>query len=372
MFKNLRELIASMPDESQCREYLIDQRWPDGKVICPYCDCGKVYRIKERSRFICSSKECGKKFSVTVGTFFQDSKIPIKKWLTALYLSTAHKKGISSYQLGRDIGVSQKCAWFMLHRIRGIMTKPLTRKLDNVVEADETHIGGSISNKHWQYRKDFIENERNWKENKTTALGILERNGELLLRVIDSHEVKQIQKTVRENIEFAATLITDESNTYNPLNDTYYHHSVNHSRQEYVRGLFHTNSVEGSFSHLKRMVYGIYHQISPKHCQRYLEEFMYRYNSRKMKDADRFTMSLSRIEGRLDYKTLVAAKAPIYVPPKVNRKNKPVMQLQGDEVIATFPSIIEASKAVGVKPDYISLCARGLRKKAGGYKWEMA
>src|SRR5207342_2598666 len=116
MFKNLRELIVSMPDEKQCREYLAAQRWPDGKVICPYCGCDKVYKIKERSRFKCAGKECGKKFSVTVGTVFQDSKIPLVKWLTALYLASAHKKGISSYQLARDIGVSQKCSWFMLHR----------------------------------------------------------------------------------------------------------------------------------------------------------------------------------------------------------------------------------------------------------------
>src|SRR6185436_8052676 len=114
----------------------------------------------------CGNPECYKKFSVTVGTFFEDSKIPVVKWFTAIYLSTAHKKGISSYQLGKNIGVSQKCAWFMLHRIRGIMTKPLSRKFDNTIEADETFIGGSIANKHYKYRKDFNENNGDWRVNK--------------------------------------------------------------------------------------------------------------------------------------------------------------------------------------------------------------
>src|SRR5258705_7161515 len=133
MFKNLRELIVSMPDEKQCREYLALQRWPDG-VVCPYCDCKKIYRIKERDRYKCGNPECYRKFSVTVGTVFEDSKVPLVKWLTAFYLASAHKKGISSYQLAKDIGVSQRCSWFMLHRLREAFREKCPQFLDGIVE----------------------------------------------------------------------------------------------------------------------------------------------------------------------------------------------------------------------------------------------
>src|SRR6185369_17491163 len=142
MFKNLRELIATMPDEKQCKRYLAEQRWPDGKVICPYCGCDRIYKIEERDRYKCASKQCHKKFSVTVGTIFEASKIPLTKWFMAVYLCIAHKKGISSYQLGKDIGASQKTAWFMLHRIRELMRVKTETKLENIVEVDEVYIGG--------------------------------------------------------------------------------------------------------------------------------------------------------------------------------------------------------------------------------------
>lgn len=159
MFKNLRELITTMKDEKDCKEYLVQQRW-NGKPVCPYCGCDRVYRIEERDRFKCASDKCYKKFSVTVGTIFEASKIPLTKWFTAIYLSTAHKKGISSYQLGRDIQVSQKTAWFMLHRIREMMRPKNRSKLDFIVEADETHLGGSLSNKHYSVRKEMAEKEQ--------------------------------------------------------------------------------------------------------------------------------------------------------------------------------------------------------------------
>jgi len=145
MFNNLRELILSMPTEETCREYLAQQRW-NGKPVCPHCGSGRVYSIEKGKRYKCGNSECYKKFSVTVGTVFEASNIALVKWFTAIYLITAHKKGISSYQLGKDIGVSQKCGWFMLHRIRELMRVKDDIKLDNIVEIDETFIGGIVGN----------------------------------------------------------------------------------------------------------------------------------------------------------------------------------------------------------------------------------
>src|SRR5215208_1546652 len=151
MFKNLRELIATMPDEKTCREYLAKQRW-NGKPICPYCFSDRVYSIEGGRRFKCGHNACYKKFSVTVGTIFEASNIPLTKWFMAIYLCTAHKKGISSYQLGRDLGIAQKNAWFMLHRIREIMRPKEETKLNNTVEVDEVYMGGKVSNMSKQKR----------------------------------------------------------------------------------------------------------------------------------------------------------------------------------------------------------------------------
>jgi hypothetical protein len=166
MFSNLREFIASMPSEDACREYLIQQRW-NGKPICPYCFSDRVYIIEGGKKFKCAHNACYKKFTVTIGTVFEASNIKLNKWLTALYLCTAHKKGISSYQLSRDIGVSQKTAWFMLHRLREMMRTKAAIKLTNVVEIDEVYIGGKIKNKHKKYRARVIA------EKKTPAIPII-------------------------------------------------------------------------------------------------------------------------------------------------------------------------------------------------------
>ena len=317
MFKNLRELIASMPDESQCREYLIDQRWPDGKVICPYCDCGKVYRIKERSRFICSSKECGKKFSVTVGTVFQDSKIPLVKWFTALYLSTAHKKGISSYQLARDIGVSQKCAWFMLHRLREAFREKAPQMLSGMVELDETYVGGKVANKHKKQREILLKTNKGY-YHKAPVFGLLQRDGKVILLQVPYANGEVLKPIIEHHLTEDSTMITDGFGAYKGTK--YKHEVVNHEAGEFGRAEFHTNGIEGFFSQLKRGIYGIYHQVSVKHLQRYCDEFSYRYNHRKIKDADRFTLACRNLEGRLTYNQLVYGQET--KPQKANSKKE--------------------------------------------------
>ena len=153
MFNNLRELILSMPTEKACVDYLAKQRWTDGKAICPYCGHGKCYSIEDGLRYKCANNKCYKRFKINVGTIFEASNIPLTKWFTAIYLVTAHKKGISSYQLGKDIGVTQKSAWFMLHRVREVMRSKVSDKLNNVVEVDEVYIGGKVPNMSKSKRK---------------------------------------------------------------------------------------------------------------------------------------------------------------------------------------------------------------------------
>ena len=384
MFTNLRELIASMPTENQCWEYLVSQRWPDGKPVCPYCGSGHIYRVKERQRFKCGNPDCYKKFSVTVGTIFEASKMPLFKWLTAVYLATAHKKGISSYQLGRDIGISQKSAWFMLHRIREMMRSKDNDKLDNIVEVDETFVGGIVGNMSKARRARLRTESGGTIQNKTMVVGMLERGGNLKLVAMGKEAGQHIlQPLVKDNVDTDAVLITDGSTNYEGLSSTFSAHEVvNHSGQEYVRdGVIHTNSIEGAFSLLKRSIIGIYHQVTPKHLARYCSETMYRYNTRKMNDASRFTLSLQNVEGRLKYKDLVntplytSQGTPLTKPNYViveGRRTTPVYQLKDGAIVAQFPTIKKATEVTGINKRAILGVLKGRKKTTGGFGWQYA
>ncbi len=370
MFTNLRELILSMPDEITCKKYLAEQRW-HGKTVCPYCHHDKCYIIEGGRRYKCADKACFKRFTVTVGTIFEASNVPLSKWFTAIYLITAHKKGISSYQVAKNIGVTQKTGWFMLHRIREVLRvkTPVTIGLTNPVEADETFIGGSITNKHNAVRKDFAANPEKYA--KTVVLGMIERDGQLITKVIGSKDANEIVTTVAGNVDNKATLYTDTTNLYAKLGTSYTHHAVNHSIQEYVRGNIHTNTIEGAFGHFKRMIYGIYHQISAKHTQRYCDEFTYRYNTRKTKDAIRFVQSISSVECRLRYKFLVGAKEPV-APIALNNNinsNKGMYQIKDGEIIGHYSSFTKAAKATNIDRKSIRETCKGIRKTAGGFNW---
>ncbi|NOT91039.1 IS1595 family transposase [Ferruginibacter sp.] len=374
MFKNLREFITSLPDEESCRKYLMKERW-NGVVTCPYCSCERVTVIEGGKRFKCNHKDCRKNFSVTVGTIMEASKIPLCKWLTAIYLITAHKRGISSYQLGRDLGISQKSSWFMLHRIREMlrMKEDIVLGEHSPVEADETYIGGKFANMHNSKRKKYSE-AGNPFGNKTAVLGMIERTGNLVAKVMPSNNNTAIPKTIAETVKLKATLITDSSNLYNRIAHSYNYHAVNHSMQEYVRDNVHTNTIEGAFSHLKRMVIGTYYQISSKHTQRYCDEFAYRFNSRKIKDADRFTLTMGRLEGRLTYKNLIQAEIPTQIELTERPKNRycGVIQLKDGEIIAHYKSIKEAAKMTNINRGGISRACSGQRPSAGGFDWIFA
>lgn len=309
MVKNLKDLFAKYDTEEKCRQLLVEQRW-NGKPVCPYCGCDRSYVIEGGKRFKCASKDCYKKYSVTVGTVFEASNIPLTTWFQAMYFISSHKKGISSVQLAKNLGVTQKTGWFMLHRIRESLKEknsPLLGSGGGYVESDLTFVGGKVSNKSYKVRKELAKTLAYY-DNKTSVLGMTERKGETVLQVVPHNSEMFVDKMIREKVEYATTVITDEGSPFRSLNDDFYQHTVQHKKNEFVRLDFHTNSIEGVFSHFKRMYYGTYHYMSKKHLQRYLDEFSYRYNSRNLADGFRFTLTLQRLEGRLSYKRLVYGK----------------------------------------------------------------
>ena len=298
-FKNLMELMVQLSDEKVARQHMEEMRW-GGEPFCPHCGSTKPYKLKDGKTYRCKDKTCKRDFTVTVGTVFENSKVKLSTWMAAIYLLTGHKKGISSLQLGRDLGITQKTAWFVLHRVRLIMGDPNPAPLDNIVEVDETYIGGKFANMNRGRRKYFQERAI---DNKTAVMGLLERDGKARLTVIGDNTFKEV---VRENVNNNAIVVTDTHLSYQGLKTEYTDHlTVNHSEMEFRNGLAYTNSVEGFFSCLKRSIIGIYHNVSPKHLQRYCTETSYRYNTRKITDKDRFNHTLQNVEGRLKYKNLI-------------------------------------------------------------------
>ena len=303
-FKNLREMMAAYSDEQICREYMEQMRW-GGNPTCPFCGMNKPYKLKNGKTYRCRESQCKRNFTVTVGTIFEDSKVKLSVWMAALYLCTAHKKGVSSHQLARDLGITQKTAWFVLHRLRLLMGDPEPEiAMDNVVEIDETYVGGKWDKMTRSRRK---KHQESGKDNKVAVMGLLERDGKAKLTVIGENTFKDV---VRQHVAPSAIVVTDSHKGYVGLNEEYQaHEAVNHIAQEFRRGIAYTNSVEGFFSVFKRTIFGTYHQVSPKHLHRYCAETSYRFNSRKMTDADRFQFAISNTKGRLTYKQLIENKS---------------------------------------------------------------
>ena len=297
-FSSLYDLFAAIPDEAAAIAYFRAIRWKNGEH-CAYCGHGKIYAFSDNKTWKCAA--CQARFSIRVGTIFEDSKIPIRKWLAAIWIITSHRKGISSAQLARDLDVTQKTGWFMLHRLRhAARTRSFNRPVRGNGEIDETFVGGKEGNKHASKRK----HQGRGPVGKAVVFGMLEREGELRARPLKG--LGHVKTEILTNIAPGANLMTDEWYGYKPIEKRYARQSVHHSKGEYARLSVHVNGIEGFWSLLKRQIVGIHHWVSPKHLARYVDEAVWRYNRRAVEDANRGAEFLTRVDGRLTYRTLIA------------------------------------------------------------------
>lgn len=272
---NLLSILEAYDTDAECRAYLEELRWPNG-VECPRCQSKKISRIKSRKVFECD--ECRYQFSVTAGTIFHDSHLPLPKWFLAIFLITESRKGMSALQLKRLLKVSYKTAWYLCHRIREAMTEQNPQRLGGVVEIDETYVGGK-----WRGRPKQADGREDWRDRKTMVIGAVERGGAVRLTSSPTrHPAGAVAAFIRTNVsENCERIYTDESSYYKHLKHTGKHASVEHRVNEYVRGEVHTNTVESAFGLFKRSLVGSFHQVSVKHLDRYLDEFEFRFNNRK-------------------------------------------------------------------------------------------
>jgi transposase-like protein len=306
--KTLQDAILHFANYENCKQFMIELRWPDGKVKCPHCDSEHVTYLAKARVWKCYSKHDRPRFSLKTGTIFEDSPISLDKWLTAVWLIVNCRNGVSSYEVHRDLGITQKSAWFMDHRIRfALHSGSFENMLSGEVEADETFIGGKARNMHADKRAIKITGTGG--KDKTMVMGILERGGKVRTEVVENRKKKALQAEVREHVEAGSALYTDALKSYDGLGE-FQHQVVDHAI-EYVRGHVHTNGMENYWSLVKRGLHGTYISVEPFHLFRYLDEQAFRYNNRKHEDGtkvsdfDRFAIAMSQIVGkRLTWKRL--------------------------------------------------------------------
>ena len=305
--KTLQEAIEHFSDYDNCRRFMASIRWLDGIVRCPTCNSDKVIYLDKARVYKCNGNHPRQKFSLKIGTVFEDSAIPLQKWLPALWLMVSCKNGVSSYEIHRALGVTQKSAWFMLQRIRLAMQSKSFVKLGDsggTVEIDETFVGGKVANMHKANKARYA---RGGTRGKTIVMGMLDRD----LREVRAHVIPNVQRETLQNevlneVQHGSKIHTDEYAGYDHLRKEFVHDVVNHV-EEYVNGQVHTNGIENFWSLLKRTLKGTYVAVEPFHLQRYVDEQVFRYNNRATKDnplndSDRFMLALRQIVGkRLTY-----------------------------------------------------------------------
>lgn len=301
-FNSIIDLLTKFPDDKSCKKYLGDLRW-NGNVSCPRCNHTHVYHFKDGITYKCAG--CLQKFNAKTNTVFEETKLSLQKWFLALYLLTSHKKGISSLQLAKDLNITQKTAWFLLHRLRFMITNKSMFLLQNEVEIDETYVGGKNKNRH--KNKKVPNTQGRSLVDKTAVIGVVERNGELRTFVVEDVKTETLSKIITENVDTTATLNSDEYVSYRKMGEIYNHKIVNHGGKQFVDGNSHVNTVEGFWSLLKRGIIGIYHFTSRKHLHRYVGEFTFRYNTRILGESERFNVVLGEqmVGKRLPYKILI-------------------------------------------------------------------
>lgn len=302
--KTLQEVIKHFSDEAVCISFFASLRWAGGIAVCPNCESKETSFLTTRKVWKC--KKCKKQFSIKVGTIFEGSNISLDKWICAIWLISNAKNGISSYEVHRAIGVTQKTAWFMLHRIREVMQNGTIEKLSGEVEADETFIGGKAKNMHKAKREKLIKGRGS--VGKTAVFGALERKGRVLAKVIERTDRETLHAEVKEKVETGSNLFTDEWRSYRGLDSDYIHQVINHSI-EYVRGNVHTGGIDNFWALLKRTLKGTYVSVEPFHLSRYLDEQVFRFNERKGTDTDRFLEVVKAVSGkRLTYNQLIGSQ----------------------------------------------------------------
>jgi transposase-like protein len=304
-FKSIVQLVTYFKDEKTCLRFIEDNRWKDG-IKCVHCGMDKIHRFKDGKRFECAS--CKERFTVKVGTIFQNSKLPLIKWFIAMYYLGGHNKGISSYDLAEDIHVTQGTAWYMMQRIRNAFRAAQgTELIDGVIECDESFVGGKNKNRHID-KKVKNSQGRSFKD-KTPVMGMLQRNGKLRAVVIADTSRASIHRALFQNVKIGSTIYSDEWLGYRGLSVCYDHSIVDHNKKQFRNGDVCTNAVENTWSGLKRSIIGRYHKVSKKHLQAYVDEVVFRYNNRDLSSGDRLQCLMGFMENPLPYKKLVYGKA---------------------------------------------------------------
>ena len=309
-FNSLIQVTDYFNSEAICKQTIAEHRWGNGDVVYPYC--GETHcKLGKDGRYYCA--DCKNKFSVTVGTIFENTKISLRKWFIAMYLISSHKKGVSSLQLSRDIKVTQKTAWFILHKIRGLYGQSDAESLKGTVEMDEMYLGGRETNKHESKKVDGTQGRST--KTKTPIFGMIEREGKAVVTKVEDTKGSTLMPIIEQFVEDGATTYTDEASIYNGLaKNGYVHEFVNHSQREYVKASdIHTNGIEGFWAHFKRVIFSTYHCVSKDYLQRYIDEQVYRWNTRDEKTSMRFCDMFTKAVKSYDYVDVLSLSSVVNI-----------------------------------------------------------